>query len=759
MRRTHLKNSSFLQLNPVALALVGVFALPSTSWAVCTPASPVTVPGTAVSCSGATAGQFLINTQNVTLTNTGTWTATGALTGVAYATHTTGSGVSVINQGSIDWSSALYGGSGTGTRAVANLGYNNGNNFTSASLLNEASANLSATISSTLAANRRISGASLYARLGLASATNRGNISLTNSSPTASSGSNGIDVLGSGATAVNSGSVLVTMTGGASGYGIGALGTAGAAQVTNTGSVTVDSALGAGAAVSFAVAAGSTAVKVTNSGLLEIKGATAASPNRAVVEFDPFVGNTIFREVENQAGGVIRADAFSYAVIMNGADTVNNPVSINNAGMIEGPILTRAGADRLIQTAGSLTGSITLGAGADTLEASGGALAGSSFMGEGDDSLTLSGSVDVSQVPQFDGGMGTDLFTLDGLTLRGFTGANNLTNGHNFTQWETIHLANAATLQLTGDLFESGAAAQLNIDPAATLSASGVPGTFTVHASAANNGSMTLADASPAADDRLVVAGNYVGASASVVALDVVLEGSASPADLLDIVGNTSGTSSLRVVNANGLGAATTGNGILVVQVGGVSSGIFTLEGGSIAVGDYVYTLHQVGKNWYLQSALIPPSISLVCSPDALTDSVGQVSTCTLTLTHPAPPEGLNGNLNLPSANPRYSTTCTQPLVVAGGATSAVCTVTATPNTVMGDGEVTADLSIAPATTLGAYEVAGALQKVLVRDDDVESTVALVPVPALDRIGLMLLALGLGAIGALCSRGKRSVRK
>ena len=59
----------------------------------------------------------------------------------------------------------------------------------------------------------------------------------------------------------------------------------------------------------------------------------------------------------------------------------------------------------------------------------------------------------------------------------------------------------------------------------------------------------------------------------------------------------------LHVTNAAGLGAPTVGNGILLVSVLGASSpGAFVLDGDTIRAGAYVYSLVQVGKDWYLQS-------------------------------------------------------------------------------------------------------------------------------------------------------------
>ena len=73
---------------------------------------------------------------------------------------------------------------------------------------------------------------------------------------------------------------------------------------------------------------------------------------------------------------------------------------------------------------------------------------------------------------------------------------------------------------------------------------------------------------------------------------------------------------------------------------------------------------------------------------------------------------------------------------MAGASSSAPCTISATPNTVPGDGAVVATLVLGPGAgyTVGANPRA----QVTVDDDD------LAAVPTLSFWGLVLLALGLG---------------
>ena len=109
----------------------------------------------------------------------------------------------------------------------------------------------------------------------------------------------------------------------------------------------------------------------------------------------------------------------------------------------------------------------------------------------------------------------------------------------------------------------------------------------------------------------LTVNGNYLG-NGGIIAFNTMLGADNSPTDRLVVNGNTSGQTGVRVTNAGGLGAVTTGNGIELVQVGGSSNGQFSLTG-RVAAGAFDYSLFQGGigaaasnGNWYLRSATRP---------------------------------------------------------------------------------------------------------------------------------------------------------
>jgi len=130
---------------------------------------------------------------------------------------------------------------------------------------------------------------------------------------------------------------------------------------------------------------------------------------------------------------------------------------------------------------------------------------------------------------------------------------------------------------------------------------------------------------------------------------------------------------------------------------------------------------------------------NLTCTPTTLVDAPNNVSTCTLTLNGPAPTGGLTVGITPPVDSTRYTTTCGTSLTVPQGQTTATCTITATPNTTPGDGNVQAVVKINPAD---GYKVGpNASATVAVNNDDGE--VPVTAIPTLSQWALMLLSLGL----------------
>ncbi|GAB2815611.1 hypothetical protein GCM10027276_15660 [Comamonas piscis] len=230
-------------------------------------------------------------------------------------------------------------------------------------------------------------------------------------------------------------------------------------------------------------------------------------------------------------------------------------------------------------------------------------VSGSIVLGDGSDSLTINGT-DISQITLIDGG--DDTSTADGyvdrLTLAGINGPQAAAK---FLNWERISLAGNSDLTLTGSSLATGSgvlageAMGLVVNAGNTLRIQDAA--FSVNGDLGNQGQVALANSN--AGDVLTVTGNYAGGGS--LALDVVLGDSSSAADRLVVQGNTDATpTTLAISNLAGAGAATSGNGILLVQVAGSSAAnAFALPApGYIDVGGFRYQLAQVGSNWYLQA-------------------------------------------------------------------------------------------------------------------------------------------------------------
>ncbi|QMV74884.1 hypothetical protein HS961_19710 [Comamonas piscis] len=154
---------------------------------------------------------------------------------------------------------------------------------------------------------------------------------------------------------------------------------------------------------------------------------------------------------------------------------------------------------------------------------------------------------------------------------------------------------------------------------------------------------------------------------------------------------------------------------------------------------------------------VVPPMASIQCDQAQLLDSEGQVSLCTVSLSRPAE-VALSILLTTTGDAGRYSG-CAGPLEIAVGASTASCTITATPNTVKGDGQVSVSVAIAPAANADDYSLqAGASVAAIevTNDDGALAAPAVLPpavaVPVLSGGMLALLSLGLLAWAAFVTR-------
>lgn len=202
-------------------------------------------------------------------------------------------------------------------------------------------------------------------------------------------------------------------------------------------------------------------------------------------------------------------------------------------------------------------------------------------------------------------------------------------------------------------------------------------------------------------------------------------------------------------------GAARLQNGQMAF-VGGFSTATPGVRLMSIPAGTVSdeYTQTQTAQSTDAAECLPKLTATLQCTPTDLVDAAGNVSTCTVTLDGPAPAGGLPVDLTLPTTNPRYSTTCASPITIAAGATEAQCTITATPNTVPGDGNVAATIALATPPATADYELGTPTEAtVTVKDDDNTGPGPIAPIPA---TGIWsLLAMGLGLTGLAWRRQRR----
>ncbi|MCS4294993.1 hypothetical protein M2375_003226 [Comamonas sp. BIGb0152] len=149
-----------------------------------------------------------------------------------------------------------------------------------------------------------------------------------------------------------------------------------------------------------------------------------------------------------------------------------------------------------------------------------------------------------------------------------------------------------------------------------------------------------------------------------------------------------------------------------------------------------------------LSCSYTPPVVSVACTPSELVDSPNQQSACTISSNTPAGASGLNVNLTLPANNPRYTSSCATPITIPAGQTSATCGISATANTLAGDGDVTATLTIAAPSDVNDYTIGVNPAQVLVKDDDQSGGTVAKAVPTLQEWALLALTLLLALFGA-----------
>jgi outer membrane autotransporter protein len=252
-------------------------------------------------------------------------------------------------------------------------------------------------------------------------------------------------------------------------------------------------------------------------------------------------------------------------------------------------------------------------AGMDTVHLTGGSLisnASTAVEAQGPLNLTTSGTV-------VRGGGGTLLETFANPagfqpTVVNFTAS----QGSELTGDAIVAAATTANISLLTASHWTGAAfnvTNVNVDP---TSAWTVTANSTVSQTVNNAGLIQFTpptgDPMQLASFKTLTTANYVG-SGGTLGLNTFLGTDGSPSDRLVINGGSAnGNSLLRITNAGGLGALTTGNGILVVDTinaGTTVPGTLALSG-RVAAGPYDYTLFRSSVDasndqaWYLRSTI-----------------------------------------------------------------------------------------------------------------------------------------------------------
>ncbi|HWX01103.1 autotransporter outer membrane beta-barrel domain-containing protein [Collimonas sp.] len=220
-------------------------------------------------------------------------------------------------------------------------------------------------------------------------------------------------------------------------------------------------------------------------------------------------------------------------------------------------------------------------------------------------------------------------------------------------------ISSGATLggygSVTGTVTNSGTVAVAN---ALSVFANSGNGGFTINGTLVNAGLVQIGGQT--IGNRLNVVGNYVGQNGNI-ALNAYLAGDGSASDRLVISGGAaSGSSSLRITNVGGPGAAIVADGIEVVQtVNGATTAAnaFSLAG-PLKAGAYSYYLAKGGvtsgtsENWYLRNTVAqtptppvvaPPPTTTLSTPPVVppaTPPVVPPATPPITPTGPTPSTG-----------------------------------------------------------------------------------------------------------------------
>ncbi|WP_042437928.1 autotransporter outer membrane beta-barrel domain-containing protein, partial [Comamonas testosteroni] len=346
------------------------------------------------------------------------------------------------------------------------------------------------------------------------------------------------------------------------------------------------------------LAGGSTIVgnnAALGSGALTVNGTATLDSNQAVTLANQMVlnagltvagSNALTLDGSISGSGSLTKDGVS-TLTLNGVNTYAGQTTVNGGTLALGAGASLA-LNGIVNLASGTTFDLSAGNGSQTF----GTLVGNGTVKLGVNTLAAGGATDGT----FGGSMtGTGGFIKQGTGTETLTGTNSYTGGT---------LVAAGTLQ-------AGAASTFSSTSAHTVASGAVldlAGYNQTLASLNNSGTVKLSSNSGATPGTVLkVTGAYVGNNGNL-GLSTVLGADGSATDKLLLSGASavaSGSTTVHITNAGGLGAQTTGNGIGVIGTENGASlqpGSFTLAGGHVDAGAYEYRMTQTAQGAALHS-------------------------------------------------------------------------------------------------------------------------------------------------------------
>ncbi len=318
-----------------------------------------------------------------------------------------------------------------------------------------------------------------------------------------------------------------------------------------------------------------------NTGTIEASGGTVAG-----VLFDD--GGNAFPDITvniDNSGSIIGNGAdFSSAIFIDGAAIADT--SIFNTGQMIGSVFTSSGNDIFEMLSGQITGEFfVFGDGSDTFDLIDGLVSG--LLDGGDDADSADGMIDA---------LNFDTFTGD---------------APEFVNWESVNVINSAAVSFATDFTTE----TFSTDATGTAI---FTDTLAVTGDVMNDGAIDMV--SPDATGTATIIGDVAGTGALELGVNV----GSDRADVLSIVGDTSGSSIAISPNSVDLQLAT-GNDVLVVEVTGTTSvGDFTLPDGSTMqeINGVTYELSLIGSDWFLTASGSPGGFNALPVPTLSTWSL-----------------------------------------------------------------------------------------------------------------------------------------